>query len=75
VERFTAVDYGFNDTEKSNKRLFISFGMVFVLMSICLIAFCIYKSYDQKQHRLDLLKLRELSAKLVTTERELKKDR
>ena len=52
-----SVDFGYNNSEKADKKLFISFAIVFIIITVIILAICIHKSVQQKQKRLELLKM------------------
>jgi len=56
---YRPIDLGYEQAEKSLRRGVIATLMVVIVVSVLLLSFAIYKSYKQKQIRLDLLRLTE----------------
>jgi hypothetical protein len=58
-DRYQAQDNGFDATERSMRRLFLLLLTIFLVILILVGSFTVYKSFKQKQCRLQLLRLTE----------------
>lgn len=75
IPTLVPIDMGFIEKEKDIGMIFIIVAMIMIVSGISIIAYTIYRSYQQKQKRLDLLRCREYNAKLTKSENQLRNDR
>ena len=74
-DEFTEIDLGFYNRELNQRKIFIVFAMIIVILLVIVLSMCIYKSFTQKKKRINFMTYQNKTEKYKKIKTSLENDR